>query len=302
MRRFPFLLLLLFLPASAFAWNAAGHRLVTGIAWREMDESTRHAATALLAEHPDTSRWQHRVQGSAATPESVFEEAASWPDEIRQDPRFHDAGKAPAGDVLAGFPDMERHGDWHFVDRVDGQRHGSIDHQIERLSDVLRQGARADRVYALPWLLHLVADIHQPLHVGDRADRGGNDVVVEVGGTSGPRRTNLHAYWDDLPGPPWLRGERLAMEITRLAPLEANDTDDAVGDWREESAGIAHADAYPAPASNALSQSITPEFAARAQAIKDQRIARAGHRLARLLKAMLAPVSRETREETDNKR
>ena len=50
---------------------------------------------------------------------------------------------------------------------------------------------RAVREEALRWVVHLVADLHQPLHVvGD--DRGGNDVLVQFMG----RQTNLHRLWD----------------------------------------------------------------------------------------------------------
>ena len=63
---------------------------------------------------------------------------------------------------------------------------------------------------ALPWLLHLVADIHQPLHVGLDGDEGGNKVEIENPFNKRLPFTNVHTYWDDLPGPPWLRGKRLA--------------------------------------------------------------------------------------------
>jgi hypothetical protein len=51
---------------------------------------------------------------------------------------------------------------------------------------------RPERAEALRFLVHLVADLHQPLHVGDNHDKGGNQTQVRLGDTG----TNLHAVWD----------------------------------------------------------------------------------------------------------
>jgi hypothetical protein len=60
-----------------------------------------------------------------------------------------------------------------------------------------------DRAINLCWTLHLVGDMHQPLHCISRystdvkqGDMGGNAVAVRVGG----KPTNLHAYWDEVLG------------------------------------------------------------------------------------------------------
>ena len=45
------------------------------------------------------------------------------------------------------------------------------------------------------WVTHLVGDLHQPLHVGDKTDRGGNEVAVVIDGREG-RGVNLHSIWD----------------------------------------------------------------------------------------------------------
>jgi len=65
---------------------------------------------------------------------------------------------------------------------------------IERFTEVLKNsGATPQARYeALYFLVHFVGDLHQPLHSGDRRDRGGNDVKVEFLGTT----SNLHRVWD----------------------------------------------------------------------------------------------------------
>src|SRR5689334_18858800 len=58
---------------------------------------------------------------------------------------------------------------------------------------LLRQPERGRRGPALKFLTHYVGDIHQPLHIGCKKDKGGNSIEVQLFS----RRTNLHAVWDD---------------------------------------------------------------------------------------------------------
>ena len=162
----------LFLTTHALAWNAAGHRLVAAIAWQQLSPASQDFASAALARHPDHGRWLDRAR--TADPAAIFAEAATWPDDIRSDPRFYDEGRDEETPSLPGMPDTARHKRWHYVDLDErGNREsGEADRQIERLSQLMRSGRSQDVTYALPWLLHLVADIHQPLHVGHATDNG----------------------------------------------------------------------------------------------------------------------------------
>jgi hypothetical protein len=65
----------------------------------------------------------------------------------------------------------------------------AIEQSLRLLHDTSKD--RAVREEALRWVVHFVADLHQPLHVVG-ADRGGNDVLVQFMG----RQTNLHRLWD----------------------------------------------------------------------------------------------------------
>lgn len=279
--------------APAAAWNSAGHRLTAIIAWEQLTPPVRDRVSALLAAHPDHSRWIARGGDPALT---AFVEASTWPDDIRRDPRFHDTGDPPTP-LESGFPDMERHGAWHYVDQtVDGRRlGGELDHQLERLARLLAdpRSPISDRSYALPWLVHLVADAHQPLHAGVRDDEGGNR--TEIHDPAHPRLAtmSLHAWWDDLPGPPWLRGKRLAAAAARLSALyQVPDGLDSSADWLRESREIAMRQAYPD--GDVSPGRIDPDFRERARRIAGERVVAAGSRLARLLDGLLGNVSRET--------
>ena len=289
----PVLAFLLPLPASA--WNAAGHRLVASIAWDQLDARDQQAVARLLRAHPDYPRWIRRA-GAAAEERTAFIAASTWPDEIRHDARFYDAGVDEPTPALDGFPDMLRHRDWHYVNRPlddvqgDRARSGQIGQQLVRLRKVLRPAADSDsqRAYALVWLIHLVADAHQPLHVGmqsgaaERQRAPGGERVINP---YNPRKRNstLHAFWDDLPGPSWLRGQKLDAAGSELTALYPPPPPSAPGQWLEESWQIARVDCYPAADNDQLL--ISAAFHQSAAEIARRRIATAGYRLADELRA-----------------
>lgn len=299
---------------NAAAWNAAGHRLSALIAWQQLDEETRTQVNRLLGKHPDHARWLARSKGDDPAM-TAFVEASTWPDEIKSDRRFFDSGDGTPTPVLPGYTDMARHRNWHYLDRPLGHHSaaappkGELETRLNALAARLgNEGlAEAERAYALPWLIHLLADAHQPLHVVSRydanghGDEGGNLLSIENPFHPRHSSTNLHSYWDDLPGPPWLRGERLAS--TAQAIMAEHPQPPAPGGtahWIEESFRVARERAYPV--SEDVVPTLTADFHARAQASTRERLAAAGWRLAALLQELLTArsqhrtdrVSRET--------
>jgi hypothetical protein len=278
----------------ANAWNAAGHRLVAVIAWQQLSPPGQAAIARILSAHPDYQRWVDKARSTQGV--ELFAEAATWPDDIRNDPRFYDEDREPATPTLPGLPDTARHKHWHYVDldAAGKVESGELDRQIERLAGVLRStGKKAEISHALPWLTHLVADIHQPLHVGHHGDEGGNQVEIENPFNKRLPFSNLHVYWDDLPGPPWLRGKRLEQNAARLlddhpAPAQGN-----VALWRDESHRLL-AEAYPNASGNLL-PIISEEFRRRSRELADRRIVEAGYRLGGLLEGIFGQrIPRET--------
>ena len=292
----PYLIALLFLlfPSLAEAWNAAGHRLVAAIAWQQLSPPSRDFVTQALRRHPDHERWVRKAR--SAEPAKIFVEAATWPDDIRNDPRFHDGREDDASPRLPGFPDSARHKNWHYVDVDDRGKpaRGEVDRQIDRLGRLLRSTTKIGEIsHALPWLIHLVADIHQPLHVGRADDEGGTLVEIENPFNKRLPFSSLHIYWDDLPGPPWLRGQKLEDKARRLIAEYPAPRQGAVALWRDESNRLL-ASAYPDAVGSPL-PIITEDFDQQARAIAERRLVDAGYRLGWLLEASIgARVSRET--------
>lgn len=166
---------LLFAPPAA-AWSAFGHRLVAQLAYNQLSAPVRRQVDALLALEPGAD----------------IASIAPWPDEIRKQPGY------------------ERTGPFHYVNfpqhscRYDAARDcpdgACIVAALPRYIDTLGDANRSDpeRLEALKFVVHLVGDAHQPLHAGNRPDRGGNrfQIQLQPRGPGKSEGTNLHAVWD----------------------------------------------------------------------------------------------------------
>lgn len=103
-------------------------------------------------------------------------------------------------DQAKNGPEWGRTASWHYVDRRDTKSHGynlnepadvrdAIAYSQEKLESQLNN---AEKVTWLKFLIHFVGDLHQPMHVGNPDDRGGNQTKVSYRG----KTVNLHALWD----------------------------------------------------------------------------------------------------------
>ncbi|MBS1198926.1 MAG: hypothetical protein H6R18_2711 [Proteobacteria bacterium] len=288
------LLLLLVTASPAWAWNSGAHRLIAHIAWQQLSPSAKSAISSLLLAHPDYDRWTEHHQGK----QFAFVEASTWPDDIRQDARFYEEFADPPTPSIAGLATTARHRNWHYTDRqLDGsprEGKGSLDTELPRLVAILADSSasRSQKVYALPWVIHLVGEMHQPLHIGSNHDKGGNLFEVEDFADQRQPAKTLHRWWDDLPAAPWLNGKALENSAQRLlaqtphAPAQGN-----FELWQQESFEIARAHAYPP------GRMITPEFRTQAKTIANRRVVEAGYRLGSLLRAIFGGVSRGTGSE-----
>jgi hypothetical protein len=222
-------LLAALLAPPAWAWAPLGHRVAARLAESHLTPRAKAAVRELLE------------------PGESMADASTWADEHRRD--------------------IKGSGPWHYVDvPLDEERYhdrfagdvpekGNIVPKIREFKAVLRDRRRPleERRFALRFLIHLVEDLHMPLHVGDNRDRGGNDTQVRFF----DQGTNMHRLWD---------GDMLAHSCEDqdcwLDDLVAMDTPEARGramsgtveDWATESLLLAKA-AYKDPATG---RKITP--------------------------------------------
>ena len=230
--RFLLALCAAFLAASpAAAWWEYGHESVARIAMDSVRPETRTAIQRLLAK----GRSLDTPKCSVAT----IELASYWPDCIKTlGERFSYASPWHYQNVDICQPfDLK-------VACKDGQ---CVSAQVERNARLLadRKVPERERLMALAFLVHLVGDLHQPMHAGDRGDRGGNDVRANYGLIGG--RTNLHSIWDGylaeraISTPP--AGPRALLAATPPAERPALAAG-SVEDWSRESWQAARHYAY----------------------------------------------------------
>ncbi|HVH49889.1 MAG TPA: S1/P1 nuclease [Sphingomicrobium sp.] len=171
---------LLTLSTPAAAWWEYGHETVGRIAFDAARPETRAAIRKLMAQ----GRLLDTPECSVATIELV----SYWPDCVKPlAERFSYASPWHYQNVDICKP---------FDLKAPCKDGNCVSAQIERQARLLadRTVPTRERLMALAFLVHFVGDLHNPMHAGDRGDRGGNDVKANYGLVGG--RTNLHSIWD----------------------------------------------------------------------------------------------------------
>jgi len=299
----------------AYAWNAVGHRATALIALEQMTDLQQKQMGEILRAHP-----RYEEDFVAAIPERIlksneekitewlFSQAAVWPDIAR--------GLSP--DLQETFSRFT----WHFInvpiwltaeDQVnleDGLAHNqSLAYPGELVTglNVIQalpgnlavwrdpSSSQSEKAVALCWILHLVGDLHQPLHSGTLfsqshfplGDRGGNSIKVKKGsGTS-----NLHSIWDSLP----TSILDFAPEPHTIRLQQADQVDHhSVMQWLEDHVNLARTFVYTeavmsqiaglAPETDPVLIKLPDGYEENARPIARQQIYLAGHRIAKLLK------------------
>lgn len=175
---------------------------------------------------------------------------------------------------------------WHWITTVDGEYDPSIQEEsgdaysvFLTLKENLKSGKLTPEEESdqLRMLIHIVADLHQPLHVGQPGDRGGNDVSVEFFN----RKTNLHAVWDyHLIEHQRMSYTEIARELNRRINSEViREYQNAEpADWLREAVAI-RPDVYDIPENN----KIYYEYIYKYYHHVEERLMAAGIRLAQVL-------------------
>ncbi len=152
---------------SAFAWGLLGHRITAQIAESYFHKNIKEKVKKILKNE-------------------TMAMASNWPDFIKSDPKLR-----------------KKYSAWHYVsfppkvkiENRKGKQGGDILYGIKYFSDILKdkEAGMEEKRDALAFIIHLIGDLHQPLHVGYTNDKGGNLKKVNWFGES----TNLHTVWDE---------------------------------------------------------------------------------------------------------
>lgn len=266
--------LLILVPASCLAWNGRGHAEIARLAQANLSPAASAQVTELLTEDLD--------QFNRPSGRQTLADVASWADQIREvaaqsDPRAYQGWHVRANQVCSLKPGICRDGN-------------CVDQLIIRFTAVLRdrnQSARA-RNEALKWLVHLVGDLHMPLHAGINRN-GGNARVMLTGYTLKPEE-NFHTVWD---------GQLLDAALKGWKPQATPGASEALSDdaptrWMIETRELALREVYEPLPGFSCSPGRLPEpfeldtaYQQRARAVIRLQVERAGLRLAQLLNEIL---------------
>lgn len=243
---------LLFVCGPAFAYGGAAHRLIAELAQERLSAVAKAELAKLLALEPGAS----------------LVSISTWADEVR----------APST-AAWHYVNMPRDSGCHYESARDCLEGRCVVAAIERQAAVLASSAPPEeRMKALKYLVHLVGDVHQPLHAGYADDRGGNLFQVRFGG----RGTNLHALWDVGLVDQWPGGMDALRDALNLAVTSPVDARIQPARWAEESCRIVMSSGFY-PDDHFLAADYGQRFAP----VLLERLASAGRRLAVMLNQVL---------------
>jgi len=252
-------MLFLLMPVPAFAWGAQGHEIIATIAARQL-----------------TARAGAQVARLLGSPAMLIHDS-NWADEVRD--RRPETGPWHYVDIPLAAP--------AYVPGRDCAGGQCVVAQISRARQTLAdsQQPAAKRAEALRFLIHLVADLHQPLHAADDGDRGGNDVRINLNG----RPTNLHQLWDtrmvEVLG---TDSQAVAADIAgAVSPAQRKSCQAGTpASWADESHRLARERVYPIVKGRRSLRLSAGYLRAETPAIRQQ-LAKGGTRLAWLLNTSL---------------
>ena len=238
--------------ADAYAWGCEGHRAVVFIAERLLSPATIASARSVLVAAPVDPGLRRFCD---AVPDDPMADSGTWADDYRN-------------------VDATTFG-WHFIDVPrdvtltasnvhtycpDGNC--VVDAIAAQFRMLTTSSDAAEKGRALRFLLHLIADLHQPLHATSNGDRGGNCVPVTYydrppqQNPNGDFSPNLHAVWDSstirtlMTARGLADARALAGQIVAQRPLPAavaaqTPTSAVVSMWAQQSHALARTVVYP---------------------------------------------------------
>lgn len=303
----PALMLMLLCSVTSYAWFDTGHMAVACVAYQKLTPQTRARVDALVRLNPKVNEWLARIPPGTSPEKTnlmLFMIAATWADLIKDDLQYRDdgthGGNVPPADgtggLNLGYSDRLKRKYWHFVDLPFSPDNTPLQNppipnaetQIAVFRAVLASNSPdALKSYDLVWLLHIVGDVHQPLHSTQRfthstpnGDAGGNFVKVKDGADM-----SLHEFWDGLPG--GSNDPQVAITYAQnLLPAPASAaTNLNVSDWIRQSFELAKSKVYKNPPIGIGPErfTISTPYRNAARALAKKQVALAGARMAKIL-------------------
>lgn len=242
---------------SAMAWSQKGHDVTAYIAENHLTETTRHAVDSIL-QGKSMVYWANWLDNASHTPEYSY--TSTWHYKNTNDGvSYDDMARHPKGDIeLAAIEQTEK------------LKSGDLTPEESAL--------------ALKILIHLLGDMHQPMHMGRQTDLGGNKIKVNYFG----RDNNLHSVWDNQvvkSAHDWTYTE-WQQQVDRATPVEQEAIiAGSISDWCRETYRLSR-DVYKASPSG---EKMSYDYVAKFTPVIETQFLRGGLRLAHLLNQIFDP-------------
>lgn len=164
------IVLVAYLPVNALAWGPTGHRVVGQIADYYLTAKAHKAVKQILGNE-------------------TIAMASNWPDFIKSDTAYNYLNSWHYVNIPA---DLDQQGVFNFLD---ADKEANCFNKIPEMVAILKdkQKTAEQKRMAMRILIHIVGDLHQPMHTARKDDLGGNKVAVTWFG----QRSNLHRVWDE---------------------------------------------------------------------------------------------------------
>ena len=252
MRRLAVIFLAMTIPAMAFAWGAKGHDIVAYVAEKNISKRTLRKVESVLGGHSMVyvANW---MDNASHTEEYAYTKTWHYVNVDPNEGSYYNSEKETKGDVVMAIDDI-----------IANLKSGELTPRDERTQ--------------LMMLIHLVGDMHCPMHAGHKSDRGGNSTKVKYFNS----QKKLHSVWDsDIveSAHRWSHSE-WQEQIDRVSKKEKKAmTQGGTMDWIEECVALA-TDVY---ARSTTGENLSYDYVAYYSPILEKQLLKAGIRLASIL-------------------
>ena len=243
------------IPTLASAWGQKGHDVVAYIAEKHLSKRTLKRVTEVLDGNSlvYVANW---MDNASHTDEYAYTKTWHYVNVDPDEGSYNNSTKASSGDVVTAINDI--------VDRI---KSGTLTAEQERAE--------------LMMLVHLVGDMHCPMHAGMKSDRGGNGTKVKYFG----KQRNLHSVWDSEiveSAHRWSYSE-WQQQVDRASRKEQKAVAQGhPNDWIEETVLLAR-DIY---ATSSTGENLSYDYVAHYAPVVEQQLLKGGIRLAKILEEL----------------
>ncbi len=262
MKRFLPFALLIAISIALISWGVVGHKTVATIAENHLTTRSQTVVKYLLGD-------------------TTLADIASWADQVLREPEYKNTAPQHYLNLPLGlsYNDFQK----AVISKTESNVYQAVGSNVAVLKDP--KSTKEERAIALKFLVHFVGDLHQPMHISRKEDKGGNTIQVQYEG----KGTNLHSLWDSkLIGTEGKTFNQMAVDYDKATPAKIKQWQgDSLIKWLWESYQISSRLYAEIEINNKLNDAYYNKYIG----IVHERIEMAGVRLAGLLNEIFASAT-----------